>query len=117
DFPQHGRPADDVLAEVEASQARDPDVHAARLFGLVYPSGRADIEMLIEEVNRRFLFGNALNPFKFVELAGMERDVIGAVGSLVHVPEDGGGALTGGGTESILMSMLVQRERAKARGV
>ena len=101
----------------ERGGALDPDVHAAKLFGLVYPSGRDDLEALIEQVNRRYLFGNALNPFKFIELAATEREVIDAVSSLVHVPEGGGGALTGGGTESILMSMLVQRERAKARGV
>ncbi len=109
-----------MISDLEARQARDPDVHGARLFGLVYPSGRPDLEALIEDVNRRYLFGNALNPFKFVELAGMEREVIDAVGSLVHLAggdAGGGGAMTGGGTESILMSMLVQRERARARGV
>ncbi len=116
-FPAQGRSADEVLGDIEARRARDPDVHGARLFGLVYPSGRADLETLIEQVNRQFLFANALNPFKFVELAAMEAEVLGAVGSLLHVPEGGGGAMTAGGTESILMSMLVQRERAKARGV
>ncbi len=87
------------------------------MFGLVYPSGRPDLERLLEEVNRRYLFGNALNPFKFVELAALEREVIEGVGALLHVPEGGGGAMTSGGTESILMSMLVNRERARARGV
>ena len=116
-FPSHGRAAGAVLDELAARQARDPDVHAARLFGLVYPSGRADLEALIVEVNRRYLFGNALNPFKFKDLAGMEREVVGAVASLVHRPDGEGGippgAMTGGGTESILMSMLVQpRTRA-----
>ncbi len=116
-FPDQGRAAADVLSGIDARQAREPDVHGARLFGLVYPSGRDDLEELIEQVNHRYLFGNALNPFKFTELGGMEREVVGAVASLVHLPEGGGGAMTGGGTESILMSMLVQRERAKARGV
>ncbi len=116
-FPAHGAPARAVLTELAERQAREPDVHGARLFGLVYPSGRPELEALIEEVSRRYLFGNALNPFKFTELAGMEREVIGAVSSLAHLPDSGGGAMTGGGTESILMSMLVQRERAKARGV
>ncbi|MEP7180408.1 MAG: aminotransferase class V-fold PLP-dependent enzyme, partial [Pseudonocardiales bacterium] len=74
-------------------------------------------EALIEEVNRRYLFGNALNPFKFAELAALEREVIEGVGALLHVADGGGGAMTSGGTESILMSMLVSRERARARGV
>ena len=114
-----GLPAEEVLGALDERRAREPDVHGARLFGLVYPTGRADLEELIVEVNRRYLFGNALNPFKFPELAALEQDVIGAVGALVHrVPTaTPGGTMTSGGTESILMSMLVHRGRARARGV
>ena len=100
-FPAHGRPASAVIADLEARYARDPDVHAARLFGLVYPSGRDDLESLIEDVNRRYLFGNALNPFKFVELAALEHEVVEGIGALLRVPEGGGGTMTSGGTESI----------------
>ena len=114
---EHGIGSDEILADLAARQGREPSVHAARLFGLVYPSGRPDIETLLEEVNRRYLWGNALNPFKFAELAALEGEVISGVGELLHIAEGGGGAMTSGGTESILMSMLVNRERARARGV
>ncbi len=59
------RSASDVLAELDVLQRRDPDVHAGRLFGLVYPTGRADIESLVHDVYDRFLFANALNPLRF----------------------------------------------------
>jgi glutamate/tyrosine decarboxylase-like PLP-dependent enzyme len=111
-----GVAAEELLAELDLRRAREPDVHSARLFGLVYPTGRADLEALIEAVNRRYLFGNALNPLRFRELASLEREVVQAVGALLHVPAGGGGTMTSGGTESILMSMLVSRERARARG-
>ncbi len=114
---EHGLDGEEILADLERRQGREPSVHGARLFGLVYPTGRRDLEALIEEVNRRYLFGNALNPFKFVELAALEREVIEGVGALLHLPEGGGGTMTSGGTESILMSMLVNRERARARGI
>lgn len=114
---EHGLGGEEILADLELRQGREPSVHGARLFGLVYPTGRADLEALVEEVNRRYLFGNALNPFKFVELAALEREVVDGVGALLGVPEGGGGTMTSGGTESILMSMLVNRERARARGV
>jgi glutamate/tyrosine decarboxylase-like PLP-dependent enzyme len=114
---EHGAPAGEVLAELDARKERDPDFHGARLFGLCYPSGRGDLEELLHAVYERYLFGNALNPFKFKELAALEADVLADVGSLLHVPDGGGGAMTSGGTESILMSMLVNRERARARGV
>lgn len=113
----HGRSAEDILADLEQGQRREPSVHDGRLFGLVYPSRRPDLEALITEVARRYVFGNALNPFKFTELAAFERQVIAAVGTLLNVPEGGGGTMTSGGTESILMSMLVNRERSRARGV
>jgi glutamate/tyrosine decarboxylase-like PLP-dependent enzyme len=92
-------------------------VHGNRLFGLVYPTARDDLEGLLEEVNRRYLFGNALNPFKFHELAALQDDVVSITRGLVHHGDGGGGTMTSGGTESILMSMLVNRERARLRGV
>lgn len=113
------RPARDVLDELDGLQRRDPDVHGGRLFGLVYPTGREDIESLVHDVYDRFLFANALNPLRFPALAQIERDVIAMAGDLVHRPESEqhGGSMTSGGTESILMSMLVSRERARSRGI
>ncbi len=116
-LPATGTPAADLLAEIDRRRAQEPDVHGARLFGLVYPTGRDDLEDLLAEVNRRYLFGNALNPFKFPEVARLEGEVVAITGGLVNVPAGGGGSMTSGGTESILMSMLVNRERAQARGV
>jgi len=116
-LPSVGLAAEAILTDLDARQALEPDVHGARLFGLVYPTGRDDLEELMAAVNRRYLFHNALNPFKFPEIAALERDVVGMAAGMVHLPEAGGGSMTSGGTESILMSMLVNRERAKARGV
>jgi sphinganine-1-phosphate aldolase len=110
-------PARELLDDLDARRSRDPDPHGARLFGLCYPSGNDDLETLLHAVHERYLFGNALNPFKFRELAALESDVIADVGGLLHMPDGGGGAMTSGGTESILMSMLVNRERARARGI
>ena len=116
-FPAARAPAAAILAELDVRRARDPDVHGGRLFGLVYPTGLDDLEALLEAVNRRYLFHNALNPFKFPEIATLEAEVVGMTGALLHLPEGGGGSMTSGGTESILMSMLVNRERARARGI
>jgi len=116
-FPEAGTAGDAILAELDARLARDPDVHGAHLFGLVYPTGIDALEELLAAVNRRYLFHNALNPFKFPEIAALEADVVAMTGALLHIPSDGGGAMTSGGTESILMSMLVNRERARSRGI
>src|ERR1700691_2471060 len=105
---ERGLTASDILEQVEKRHSAEPDVHAGRLFGLVYPSGRGDIEELIAEVNSRYLFGNALNPFRFPELAALETEVIEAVASLLNRPASArrAGAMTSGGTESILLAML-----------
>ena len=113
-LPPTGVGADAVLEELDERRGRDPDVHGARLFGLVYPTGRPPLDNFLADVNRRYLFHNALNPFKFPEIASLEADVVAMTGSLVGLPEAGGGSMTSGGTESILMSMLVNRERARS---
>jgi sphinganine-1-phosphate aldolase len=114
---QQGVPADEVLAELDRRQRREPDLHGGRLFGLVYVTGRDDLEQLMIDANRQYLFGNALNPFKFAELARLEQEVVAMTGDLLNVPEAGGGSMSSGGSESIILSMLVNRERARARGV
>ena len=113
---EQGRGVDDVLGEIDVRRAKEPDVHGARLFGLVYPTGDHTLEDLIVAVNNRYLFGNALNPFKFSELAAMEQEVVASTSQLLNLTS-GGGTMTSGGTESILMSMLVNRERARERGI
>jgi sphinganine-1-phosphate aldolase len=116
---ESGLPFDDVLSRMAQRQASEPDFHGGRLFGLTYPTGRADIEELVVAVNRRYLFGNALNPFRFPELAALETEVVESVASLLHRAPGAfqAGTMTSGGTESILLSMLVHRERARARGI
>jgi sphinganine-1-phosphate aldolase len=112
-----GRPVDEVLGELDEARAREPDPHGAHLFGLTYPTGRPDIERLTHAVHDRLLYSNALNPFRFPEMARLAADVVRDVGDLVHQPSSGGGSTTSGGTESILMAALVARGRARARGI
>lgn len=112
-----GRPVDEVLAELDDARGREPDVHGAHTFGLVYPTGREDLEALAHEVSDRYLFSNALNPLRFPEQARLMEEVVTDTGGLLHLPAGGGGSTTAGGTESIVMAMLVHRERARARGV
>jgi len=108
-----------VLAELKRRQALDPNTHSGRLFGLVYPSGRDDVEELIRDVYEAYLFDNALNPLRFPELNRIEREVIEGTAHLLHrtPTEKHAGSVTSGGTESILMSMLVNRARAHAKGI
>lgn len=112
-----GRPVDDVLAELDLARSKDPDPHGAHLFGLTYPTGDSEIERLCHAVHDRMLYSNALNPFRFPEQSRLSEEVVRGVAGLVHLPREGGGTTTSGGTESILMAVLVARQRARARGI
>lgn len=116
-MPQHGSSEDAILTELAQRQAQDPDFHSNRLFGLVYQTEHPELERVVAKANEMYLWGNALNILKFPNLTRLEFEVVSMVGDLLHLPRGGGGTMTTGGTESILMSMLVNRERAKARGI
>ncbi len=116
-LPETGEPPEALLDTLDARRRREPEPHAGRLFALVYPTGRPDLEHLATAVSERYLFHNALNPFRYPELAALEREVVGMTAGLLRLPPGGGGTMTSGGSESILMSMLVNRARARVRGV
>ncbi len=116
-LPEQGRRSVDVLAELYRSKAADADWSRGKTFSLVYPTGRADIDALLTETNLAYLFENALNPLRFPSLAQMEREVTDMVASMLHAPEGAGAGFSSGGTESILLSVLVARERGRERGI
>lgn len=117
-LPQTRGDARAVLAEMHERKGMDARWLDGRLFGLVYPTGHTDVDDVLAEANAAYLFENALNPLRFPSVARMQREVVGMVSSLVNAPDGSGAGFTAGGTESILMSVLVSRERARVeRGV
>lgn len=116
-LPRQGRPAADVLAELEALRDGDVDWRAGRVFSLAYSAG-PEVHALQREAYGRLMTENALNTEAFPSLARMQREVVDAVRELVHGDAGAAGFMTSGGTESILMAVLAARERARAeRGV
>lgn len=116
-FPATGQSHEAVKALMQSRRSGDIAWREARTFSLVYPTGRDDIDELLVEANETYVFENALNPLRFPSLGLMEREVVSMVGSLLHAPESAGGAFASGGTESIILSVLSAREKARARGV
>lgn len=112
-LPLHGQSSAAVFAELFARKSADADWHHGRTFNLVYPTGRSDLDELLIEANLAYVFENALNPLKFPSLASMQRDVTEMTSALVHAPAQGGAGFSSGGTESIFLSVLVSRERAR----
>lgn len=114
-LPKEGRPAGDVLADLEAIASDDKDFRNNRLFSLVYHADD-ELERVAAAAHDRYVWHNALNPDVFPSLRRMQSDVVAIAASLLGGPEsdaEPAGFMTSGGTESILMGV----KAAKVRGV
>ncbi|UCE86808.1 MAG: aspartate aminotransferase family protein [Deltaproteobacteria bacterium] len=116
-LPEHGIPDGELFAEMRARKKQDADWEGGRTFSLIYPAGK-EVDAVLRRANEIYVFENALNPFRFPSLRQMEDDVISMTLGLLNGGEGSGGAMTSGGTESILMAVKTARDRARAeRGV
>jgi sphinganine-1-phosphate aldolase len=116
-FPAHGRPADDLIADLRGGRGDDADWRRGRTFSLVYNAADAELERLHEAVAGEYLHENYLNPFAFPSLLRMEREVVAMAADLVH-GNPRGGKLTSGGTESLFLAVQVARDHARReRGI
>lgn len=117
-LPEQGLSRDEVFAQMRERKAVDAKWDQGKTFSLIYPTGRDDVDELLMDANALYLYENALNPIRFPSLQQLEADIVADTGALVNLPADGGGTLSSGGSESILMSVLVNRDRAKLeRGI
>ena len=117
-MPSKGRTSASIFAEMFQRKSGDADWSGGRVFSLIYPTGRSDVDGVLVEANNAYLFENALNPLRFPSLGIMQFELVGMVSSLLNAPTGSGAGFSAGGTESILLSVLVSRERAKAeRGI
>lgn len=112
-LPKEGTPRDEIMARMRERKTADADWEAGRTWSLVYPAGE-EVDAMLREANGLYMFENALNPFRFPSLRTMEDEVCAMTADMLHAPEDFGGAMTSGGTESILMGVKSARDRAKA---
>lgn len=112
-LPKKGMPKEEVLSLLRSFKADDSDWHRGRLFGLIYYAGQ-EVEELAKAAYAAYQFENALSPFDFPSLLKMETEFISIVGTLLGGDEATVGAMTSGGTESILMAVKAARDWARA---
>lgn len=117
ELPKTGTDRQELLARMKERKTQDADWHGARTFSLVYPAND-EVDAVLADANDLYLYENALNPLRFPSLRQMEVEVVEMTRGLLHAPEDAGGCMTSGGTESIIMAVKAARERARSeRGV
>ncbi|MFN0186634.1 MAG: pyridoxal phosphate-dependent decarboxylase family protein [Aquabacterium sp.] len=116
-LPEHGRPTADVLADLSALGAQDPDYRHGRLWSLVYWLDE-DYDRFLGQAWQRFSSANGLNPGAFRSLKRMETQIVAAAAQLHHGDDQVCGVLTSGGTESCLLAAKTWRDHARrTRGV
>ena len=116
-LPAMGRPADDVLGELEASKIHDRDWRSGRVFSLVYSAGD-EVHELHGRALSLFSAENGLNIFAFPSIATLGGELLEAATDLLGGGRDSvTGFLTSGGTESLLQVMKVARDEARERGI
>ncbi len=116
-LPRRGTPREDVIAQMQQVKTGDADWQGGRTFSLIYPAGE-DVDAVLRDANLLYLYENALNPFRFPSLRQLEVDVVSMTTHLLHGDDDSAGAMTSGGTESILLGVKTARDRARAeRGI
>ncbi|NNC80156.1 MAG: aspartate aminotransferase family protein [Acidimicrobiales bacterium] len=114
---EHGRPIEDVLADLESKRGNDVRWDEGRTFGLVFDGGPS-VREVADQAASMFLHENALNTQAFPSLAQIQSEVVGWTSELLNGPETAAGFLTSGGTESILCAVKAARERGRIeRGV
>lgn len=112
-MPEKGISRDDLMARLHALKAHDADWRRGRMFGLIYQAG-GDLEEVIDEVYRLFLFENGLSPMAFPSLLQMENEFVAMAAGLMGGGPEAAGCMTAGGTESIFMAIKAAREWARS---
>jgi glutamate/tyrosine decarboxylase-like PLP-dependent enzyme len=110
-----GRPAEDVLADMESMRSRDVRWRDGRAFTLAYNAG-PEVVALAEEAYRRFSGENALNTDAFPSLRRMQNEVVSRALSWAGGDDDSAGFMTSGGTESLILCVRAAVKRAGREG-
>ncbi len=108
-LPEHGRPKEEVLAEMRSFRAHDVPWKEGKVFSLVYYAGE-DVLQLLQEASLLYFSENALNPTAFPSLRRMETEVVAMTASLLGGDEETVGNMTSGGTESLLLAVKTARD-------
>lgn len=116
ELPVHGMPRDALTEALALARANDVDWRRGRVGMYIHFAGE-DVLEVAKEAYLAFFSENGLGPKAFPSLARFERDIVSMTLGLLHGGPDARGAMTVGGTESILLAVKTARDRARARGV
>ncbi len=112
-IPASGRPWSALGAELEAAKQGDYSWKRGRMAVYFYYLDDA-LHRVQQEAYKAFWTENNLGQRAFPSLKRLEEEVVGMGLSLMNAPDAAGGTFTSGGSESIFLSILAAREKARA---
>ncbi|XP_078576679.1 sphingosine-1-phosphate lyase 1-like [Branchiostoma floridae x Branchiostoma japonicum] len=116
-LPENGLSEDQVMRAVKGyQQLGHVDWKKGNVSGTVY-SGQPELTQLCTKVYGEFAWSNPLHPDVFPGVRKMEAEVVAMTLKMFNAGANACGAMTSGGTESILMACLAYRNMARERGV
>ncbi|HVL49127.1 MAG TPA: tyrosine decarboxylase MfnA [Candidatus Thermoplasmatota archaeon] len=110
-FPEKGRPAEDVLAEVARERGRDVSFASGRILGSMCTAPHP----VAREAYLRFLETNLGDPALFPGAHALEARALAALGDLVAAPPAALGAFVSGGSEGNFTALRIAARRAAGR--
>ncbi|MEC8961970.1 MAG: aminotransferase class I/II-fold pyridoxal phosphate-dependent enzyme [Pseudomonadota bacterium] len=115
-FPTPSVPQHLILAQLQQLRDNDPSWYGSKMFiGGSYFGGE-DVLKLSNNASRLYQNYNALYAGKmFPSLVAIEKEVVSWCLDLLGASSDGGGSLTSGGTESLLLAVMAARDWARAK--
>lgn len=114
-LPEKGQAWPELEAQLKARAAHDVNWREGKTAIYVFNAGD-DVGAVKKAAYAMFSEENGLGPAAFPSLAQMEREVVDFGLSLFNAPEGAAGAMTSGGTDSIVMAMKAARDFARDQG-
>jgi glutamate/tyrosine decarboxylase-like PLP-dependent enzyme len=113
-LPQKGAPWPELEARMRDMAAGDVKWRDGKTTMYIFNAGE-DVERVKKAAYSMFSEENGLGPAAFPSIAQMEREVVSFGLALLNAPDGAAGAMTSGGTDSIVMAVKAARDFARAR--
>ena len=113
-LPERGQSWETLEARMREMACGDVKWREGRTGLYIFNAGE-EVERVQKAAYAMFSAENGLGPAAFPSIAQMEREVVAFGLSLLNAPEGAAGAMTSGGTDSIVMAVKAARDHARAR--
>jgi len=118
ELPKEGIKREEILDLLSSFSKKENEVwKRGKVSGAVY-HGEEDLVSFFEKIYHIYSQSNALHPDIWPSITKFEREIVSMSSSIMHGDERVRGAVTSGGTESILLAMKTYRDyMKKERGI